>query len=90
MIKEIHSHENDSKCYEVTGYGGRRLTKAGVYSLNGKEVFMAFNSYSWHWYAFDTTDGREIASFNNDFFEKYLKSYKTGELTPAPNCINNN
>lgn len=86
MIKEIHSHENGSKCYEVNTYGRNPLTKAGFYMLNGKAVAMAFSVYSWHWYAFDTADGREIASFSNDFFDKHLKAHQIGELTADPNC----
>lgn len=83
-IKIDHEHEGGKVCYVTSSR--RPLTKKGFVLLNGEMCAVAYMVYTGSWYAYDTVTGREIASFDRAFYDRFLAPYRIGDLVDDPDC----
>ncbi len=84
MIKKLGiSEDGQHECYKIDG----RLTKVGIYSMLGKSVAVGYLGYTGHWYAYDETTGKEIATFTRQFYENFIQPLKVCDLNIDSECV---
>lgn len=81
MIKFAHEHEDGKTCV----MSNKPYKSMATYNIGGKEFYAGYRSYTGHYYIFDTK-GQEVATVDKNFFELLMPKFKTGDLTPNPNC----
>ena len=86
-IRKIHGHGGTSACFEIKSSRQGSLSNAGLLSLNGKMVAVAFFGYSGRWYVYDIDTGKEIASLTEEFYEQLLALFRVSDLVSEPNCV---
>jgi hypothetical protein len=67
-----------------TGRGLHPLSQPMLLQARHKICVAAYMAWSGHWYAYDLTTGREIASFTKEFFEQFMRPRMTCLLIPSP------
>lgn len=98
-IKFTHDHEDGGACYKIYDrYGGSLLTEPGIAHLpvesrldanwpEAQPVGVQFCAYSGSWHIYDVTTGREIGSVTREFYDRFIKPHRHGNLGPAPECV---
>lgn len=92
-VKVLHEHPDKpgSRCYEIRGDSCGNLTKVHLLMIGSREFAVAWHTYAWTWYVYDTETGKQVGSMTREMFDAF-KSYPLGllslsEMQPAPECV---
>jgi hypothetical protein len=85
-VKLSHTHTTGKQCY-VTSSRGHREERHALVNLAGYKFGIGYVPFCSHWYAYDLTTGREVASFDRTFYEQCI-AHLASPLIPDPECEN--